>query len=161
MVYSQGGPNKTFWQQTLWKVSIDGGESVQLSDQPSSAPAISPDGTLIACWYAQDSVTQDPRPPVKIALIPFAGGPPIKILDASMNARVRIRWSPDGQAITYVKVRGGAQNIWSQPISGGPAQQLTQFTSERIGGFDWSLDGTLFCSRMHNISDLVLITDFR
>ena len=161
VVYSQGGPNVGPWDKTLWKVSIDGGEPVQLSDKPSAGPAISPDGTLIACWYTQDSATQDPPPPLKIALIPFAGGPPVKILDAIRTANVRVRWSPDGQAIAYVNLRPGVSNIWSQPISGAPAQQVTQFTSEQIGGFDWSDDGTLVCSRTHYVSGVALITDFR
>jgi len=39
VVYTQGGPNTTPWQKTLWKVSIDGGESVQLSEKPSSGAA--------------------------------------------------------------------------------------------------------------------------
>lgn len=161
VVYSQGEPNTTAWKKTLWKVSIDGGESAQLNDKPSSGPAISPDGTLIACWYAPDPPTQDPPPVMKIALIPIAGGPPIKILDATRTYPVRVRWSPDGQAVDYVKGRGGVSNIWSQPISGDPVKQITQFTSERIGGFDWSRDGTLLCSRAHNVGDVVLITDFR
>lgn len=161
VVYSQGGPNANPRQMTIWKVSIDGGEPVQLSDKRLAGPAISPDGALIACWHAQDSAMQDPPPPLKIALIPFAGGPPIKILDAIRTANVRVRWSPDGQAITYVNNRQGVSNIWRQPISGGPAQQITQFTSEQIGAFDWSPDGTLVCTRIHYVHDLALITDFR
>jgi Tol biopolymer transport system component len=156
VVYSQGGPNTTPWQKTLWKVSIDGGEQVQLCDRPSSGAAISPDGTLIACLYAQN-----PAPPLKIALIHFAGGPPIKVLDTIMTSRYPVRWSPDGQAINYINARPFVSNIWSQPVSGGPPTQLTQFTSELIGGFDWSREGHLLCSRAHGVQDVVVISDFR
>jgi Tol biopolymer transport system component len=155
-VYSQGGPNTTPAQKTLWKVAIAGGEPEQLSNKPSSGAAISPDGTLIACWYKSDSAS-----PSKIALIPFAGGPPVKILDATMTSIVPVRWSPDGQVINYINTRPFLSNIWSQPVSGGPPQQLTQFTSELIGGFDWSRDGKLLCSRAHSAQDVILISDFR
>jgi len=156
VVYSQGGPSTTPEQKTLWKVPIDGGEPVELCDRPSSGAAISPDGTSIACWYKLDSAS-----PSKIALIPFAGGPPITILDATRTSIHPVRWSPDGQAGNYVDARPFVSNIWSQPISGGPPKQITQFTSEQIEGFDWSRDGTLICSRLHGVQDVVLITDFR
>ncbi len=156
VVYSQGGPNTTPEQKTLWKVSIDGGEPVQLSDRPSSGAANSPDGTLIACWYKAD-----PASPSKIALIPFAGGPPIKILDANRTTIAPVRWTPDGQEVSYIKRSESVSNVWSQPISGSPSKQITQFTSEQIEGFDWSRDGRLVCSRGHNVQDVVLITDFR
>jgi hypothetical protein len=160
VVYSKGGPNTTPWQKTLWKVSIDGGEPVQVSDKPSSGAGISPDGNVIACWYAHDPAEQNP-PPMKIALIPFAGGPPIKILDAIRTAIHPVRWNPDGQSIDYIDTHPFLSNVWSQPINGGPSKQLTQFTSELIEGFDWSRDGTLVCSRLHGVQDVVLISDFR
>ncbi len=156
VVYSQGGPNTTPEQKTLWKVPIDGGEPVQLSNQPSSGAAISPDGTSIACWYKPDSASLS-----KIALIPFRGGPPIKIFDVTRTSIHPVRWGPDGQAINYINTRLSLSNIWSQPVSGGPPNQLTQFTSEVIGGFDWSREGQLLCSRGHRAQDVVLISDFK
>jgi Tol biopolymer transport system component len=156
VVYSKGGPNTGPRQKTLWKVTMEGGEPVQLSDRPSSGAAISPDGALIACWYAQDSAS-----PRKLALIPFAGGSPIKIFDAPMSPITAVGWNPDGRAINYIRTSQFVSNIWSQPVSGGPPQQLTRFTSERIINFDWSRDGQLLCSRGHSAQDVVLINNFR
>ena len=161
VVYSQGGPNTTPWQKTLWKVSIDGGPSVQLSDKSSSGAAISPDGTMIACWYAQDSATEDRPPTMKVAVIPFAGGVPIKIFDTVLTSIHPLRWSPDGHSISYIDTHPFVSNIWSRSISSGPPKQLTQFTSELIQGFDWSRDGQLICSRLNSVQDIVLISDFR
>jgi Tol biopolymer transport system component len=161
VVYSTGGPSTTAGQKTLWKVSIDGGQPVQLADKPSSGAAISPDGALVACWYAVDPGTPDRSATMKIALIPFAGGPPIKTLDAIMTSIHPVRWSPDGRSIDYIDTHPFVSNIWSQPIDGGPPKQVTQFTSELIEGFDWSHDGTLVCSRLHGVQDVVIISDFR
>ena len=156
VVYSQGGPDSGPDKKTVWKVPFDGSEPIQLTDKPSNGAAISPDGTLIACWYKQDAAS-----PWKIAMIPFAGGPPIKILDATRTSIFRLRWAPDGQAISYINTREGVSNIWSQPISDSPPKQVTKFTSEQIEGFDWSRDGTLVCSRVHSAQDVVLISDFK
>lgn len=127
-----------------------------MTNAPSNGAAISPDGTLIACWYKQDAAS-----PWQLALIPFTGGAPIKFFDAPPAPTLWPRWTPDGLAISYIDTREGVSNIWSQPLSGGPPQQVTQFTSEEIEGFDWSRDGTLVCSRLHSTQDVLLITDFR
>jgi Tol biopolymer transport system component len=156
VVYSQGGPDSGPEKKTVWKVPTDGGEPIQLTNTASNGAAISPDGTLIACWYKQDKSS-----PWKIALIPLAGGPPIKFIDAPHTTIFRLRGTPDSQAISYINTREGISNIWSQPLSGGPPKQASQFTSEQIEGFDWSRDGTLVCSRVHSAQDIVLISDFK
>jgi len=97
---------------------------------------------------------------MKIALIPFAGGLPLKIIDTNVTSIYPVRWSLDGQAIYYIDTHPFVSNIWRQPINGGPPKQVTQFTSEVIQGFDWS-DGRLVCSRLHSAQDVVLISDFK
>src|SRR4029453_15944223 len=104
-----------------------------------------------ACWYKPDSST-----PWKIAIIPFDGGPPIRTFDGDRTNIRPVRWGPDGQTIDYIvmpRSPGNIGNIWRQPISGGPAYQLTQFTSEAMDGFGWSRDGRLVCSRRHSVQD--------
>ncbi len=156
VIYSKGGPETSGEAKTVWKVAIDGGEPVPLTDTPSNGPDISHDGRLIACWYKQDATS-----PWKIALIPLAGGPPTRIFDVTRTTIFRLRWTPDGQSITYINTRDAVSNIWSQPVSGGPPKQLTQFTSEQIEAFDWSRDGNLICSRGYTARDVVLISNFR
>lgn len=156
VVYSKGGPEVPADAKTVWKVPIDGGDPVPLTTTPAAGADISPDGTLIATWYKQGA-----KAPWQIALIPLVGGPPIKLFDVKRTSIVRLRWAPDGQAITYVNTRDGISNIWSQPITDDPPRQLTQFTSEQIEGFDWSRDGRLICSRGFTARDVVLISDFR
>jgi len=155
VIYAEGGPNSTPKQKTLWKVAIDGGEPVQVTDKPSMQATFSPDGTLIACWYKPD-----PNTPFKVALIPSAGGPPIKLLDVPMTSNVPIHWSSDGQAIYYVKARPFLGNIWSQSIAGGAPTPITEFTSERLEGFDVSREGNLVVVRGHPVQNAIWITNF-
>jgi Tol biopolymer transport system component len=141
----------------LWRVSIDGGNPVQLTHKESDSPVVSPDGKWIACRYWNEQSDS----PKHIAVIPFEGGEPIKVFENPQSGfPQRIRWRPDGRAITYVDTRGGVSNIWSQPIDGGPARRLTDFKDQLIFAHDWSPDGKQFaCARGVVVSTVVLITD--
>jgi Tol biopolymer transport system component len=147
---------------TLWKIPVDGGDSVRLTDKYSNWPVISPDGKLIACSYRDGE-----NSPWKVAVIPFEGGPPKRLFDIPMLSLPmlfwqRTRWSADGRALTYIDNRGGVSNIWSQPLDGGPPKQLTGFKSDRILYFDWSRDGKqLACVRGLMTSDVILMTQLR
>lgn len=140
----------------LWKVSIDGGAAVQLTTVYSSLPAVSPDGKTIACRYLDKKV--DAR---KIALITLDGGQLIKTYEIPIHYWQRIRWTSDGLALTYIDVRDGIANIWSQPVDGRPPAQLTDFKNDLIFSYDWSRDGRqLACERGVETSDVVLISDY-
>ena len=144
----------------LWKVSIDGGNPVQLTNEDSDAPVVSPDGKWIACRYWNEQSDS----PQRIAVIPFEGGEPIKLFDGPQPGPggQRIRWTPDGRAITYVETRGGVANIWSQSIDGGPARRLTDFKDQLIFAHDWSYDGKqLVCARGAVVRTIGLWTDPR
>src|SRR5579884_675958 len=41
-------------------------------------------------------------------------------------------WSADGATIYFVSDRGGAQNLYAQPVAGGAARQLTAFRDGRV-----------------------------
>lgn len=157
VIYVRGGPDVSPNQKSLWKIPLQGGEPLQIAENAAVGPAISSDGTLIACWYKPDAKT-----PMKLALVPFSGGPPIKIFDViRRTANPPVHWSPDGKAIDYISTEPFVGNIWRQPLDGSPPRQLTKFTSELIRGFDWSADGRLACSRAHGVQDAVVISNFR
>src|SRR5262249_18021141 len=93
-------PSARSGSERLWKVSIDGGEPVRLTDKFTANPTVSPDGSLIACIYREEQ----PNSPNKVAIIPFAGGDPIKVLNIPQSFRypTGLRWAADGRALTYV-----------------------------------------------------------
>ena len=140
---------------TIWKVSLDGGNAVQLTDRFSVRPIVSPDGKLIAIRYMNDPA----RRKYGMVIIPFEGGEPLKLFEIS---GFQVRWSRDGRALQYVDNRGGSSNLWSQPIDGGPPKQLTDFKSDRLFSFVWSTAGKqLAVARGIDAEDVVLISNFR
>ncbi len=154
VIYQNGGAG--FGKPTLWKVAKDGGKSVQLTDYNSSVPAVSPDGKLIACRYWDETSNSQ-----AVAIIRFAGGAPIHTFKISIHEWQRIRWTPDGSALTYVDIRGGVSNVWKQPLEGRPSQ-ITFFTSDQIFSYDWSPDGKqLACERGLETTDVVLMSSYR
>ena len=73
--------------------------------------------------------------------------------------RSEIRWTPDGQALTYSAIQRGVSNIWIQPLAGGPARQLTRFATDDIWDFDWTPDNRLILARGPVNQDIVLISN--
>jgi Tol biopolymer transport system component len=151
IVYAAGEGRR--W--VIRKVPAAGGRAVTLSDtfDTSVAPAVSPDGKLVA-FLALPGV----RKPPETAIVPFEGGPPIKMLPISEL----VEWSPDGKALTYVETTKGVGNIWSQPLEGGKPTQLTKFDSDQIFSHRWSRDGKrLAMARGRTTSDVVLLSNFK
>jgi serine/threonine protein kinase/Tol biopolymer transport system component len=146
---------------TIWKVGIDGGTPVQLTNKTSLRPTISPDGKWIAYWYFRGPSPQS----VQIAVMPSTGGEAVKFFDVAPTAMAGwdtvLKWTPDGSALTYGDRRNNTDNVWSQPFSGGPPRQLTDFKDHQIFSFDWLRDGRLICSRGFRAGDAVLIKDSR
>ena len=144
---------------SLWKVALAGGRPEQLSDKPSTWAAVSPDGKFVALRFFDDQAYAN-----RIAVIPFAGGEPLKILEVSVSVRdVGLGWTLDSQSIIYADARGNgdsADNIWSMPLNGGAAKQLTNFNSGLIFAFQVSRDGKqIALSRGSQTDDVILLRD--
>jgi Tol biopolymer transport system component len=122
----------------LLKMPSEGGDATRMMDRQCVAPAISPDGKNVAC------LSPDEKAGFKwqIAIVPFDGGAIKKFIDLppSPNTSV-IAWTPDGRSIAYIDVSGVAQNMFAQPIDGGPRKQLTNFKTDGIAAFNWARDG--------------------
>ncbi|MDQ3687612.1 MAG: protein kinase [Acidobacteriota bacterium] len=136
----------------LWKVSIDGGDSVQLNDKPSVSPLVSPDGKLIACsFWDGEKMAQ------RVGVLSFEGGAFVKVFDFP---RDNIRWAPDSHALTFVEESNDISNIWSQPLDGTAPRQLTHFKEMYIYSYDWSRDGKLLaCERGITSRNALIIRD--
>jgi Tol biopolymer transport system component len=121
----------------MWKVSVEGGEPVRVTDYPAVQPSVSPDGKLIAYMYYKTR----PEPKLYVALID--GGDPIKTFDVPPLPAFDIEWTPDGKSVVYNALENGVEKIFSQPLDGGAPQILLAAGSglERISAFTFSRDG--------------------
>jgi TolB protein len=148
---------------TEWQVPIQSGPPTQVAvsnlaaDAAHSAPKTSPDGKLLA-YLAMPATMSSP---MVLTVVPFGGGSPLYRFDAPMGAS-ETHWAPDGKALDYQLTRGGASNIWRQPLAGGSPKQITNFKSDLIFFFAWSRDGKeLALARGTISSDVVLVSNFQ
>jgi hypothetical protein len=72
----------------------------------------------------------------------------------------QISFTPDGKAIAYLVREKGVDNLWLQPLDGGPYRQITHFNKDQILRFVFSPDGTkLGLERGAEESDALLFRD--
>jgi serine/threonine protein kinase len=130
----------------------------QLNDTGQATDAaVSPDGRLIASNY----LVSGPNAVFRIALLPFEGGPPLKVFDVVGSPIRVLGWTRDGRALTHIETRGGVSNITTLPLDGSPPARLTNFKSDYIDSFAWSRDGRrLALARANSTSSVVLIGGF-
>lgn len=135
----------------LRRISIDGGESVALTDKETSWFSISPDGKNIGALYRTDKS--------RLVILPITGGQPIKTFDFPKSASFYggTKWTPDGKNYVYYDLGYG---YWKQSIEGGEPQRIENLPKERLYNFAWSNDGKQFAFvRGQEIGDVILITE--
>jgi Tol biopolymer transport system component len=145
-----------FGTARLWRAAVADGkpEPVTAPDLSAHFGSYTADGRRIVC-VARDA--EDGR--YKLTLIDAENGAVIRRYDNEF--RFTYRLNRERTSIDYVASRDGIDNIWSQPLDGGPPAQLTHFTGGQLIGFGWSARGdSLAVSRYKDISDAVLLGGF-
>jgi len=144
---------------TIWRIPIEGGTPAKVIEGFAVRPAVSPDGKWLSYWHNDGQANT----PWRLGLFSLESGKQVRTFDMAPTVQIRwdtlLRWSSDSRSLTFVDNRGGLENLWAQPIDGGPARQLTDFKDRDIFSFDWSRDGNLATSKGVITSDVVLITD--
>jgi len=148
----------------LEKVGINGGASQAFSEYPNFGRiAISPDGKLVAIITTRPSVRKE-----ELGLLSTDFNQPVRFVDFERPRAEYgvvlgdgpILFKRDGTGIVYPIREGQTDNLWLQHLDGTPGKQLTDFKSEFIRDFDYSLDGKqLAIIRGHREADVVLIRD--
>jgi len=133
----------------IFKVAIGGGRVTRLFDSKANATSISPDGTLIAFSAGMEDTG------AKLTVLPLDGGAPLPVPAVT---GWMFRWTPDGKSITYVRRDGKQENIFIQPLAGGPSTPLTAFAEGSIANYEWSPDGQrIVLTHYLQMSDVVLL----
>jgi eukaryotic-like serine/threonine-protein kinase len=140
------------------KVPIDGGNAERFSSAFAANAEgydISRDGK-IAVLGTYDFKSQKPN----ITLVSVDSGKTSRTFEYDPRHRGVLRFSPDDKGIVYPIRDKGVDNLWVQPLDGGPGRQLTNFAALKIYWYQWSPDGkSLALVRGDSPSDLVLIQD--
>lgn len=140
----------------LWKVSIDGGEPIKVTDLAFSAVGFLPDGTKMYGEYFDDQISP---PRWRGAIVTFDTGQLVRVFDLPDGANRAV--VPDEKTVIYNAKKSDIDNLWSRPLDGGEPKQLTRFTSENVYNFAASRDFKKYAiSRGTSSSDIILIKDF-
>ena len=143
------------WTPGLWKVSVEGGTPIKVSDAVARGAEVSPDGKLLA-YYVEDEQTKRKR----LVVVRFDDGAPFKTFDLPVTASEDVwRWSPDSRALVYTDTQGGVSNLWRLPLDGARPAQITDFKSDTIRYFSYS--PTRFAFDRLTIADPALSPDGR
>jgi Tol biopolymer transport system component len=98
-----------------------------------------------------------------VAIIPADGGAPNKTFEVPGSAELNTgcRWTPDGQALTFIVKGKTFDNLWLQPLDGRAPHALTDFNSGEIYNYSFARNGQrLFLARGYSIRDVLLIREF-
>ncbi len=148
----------------IFKISVDGGAPVELAHGTDFSPVASPDGKFIAYGTTNG---QGASAKSKIVVQRLEDGAISKEIELPTTYNWHeLGWTPDGSALAYVhNTTGGTENVYMQPLAGGPPVQLTHFDSEPalVAAYAWSPDGKKFAitRARSNDSDVVMFSGFK
>lgn len=120
-------------------------------------PAISPDGSLVACYFMD---WQDERQ-WRIALVASETGEMIRKFSLPLPIYERqLRFHPSGRYLTQIFTRGDELGLILMPLDGGKAKVFTGLGRGSSLMPEWSADGTRFVYPVINeTQDVVMISN--
>jgi eukaryotic-like serine/threonine-protein kinase len=137
---------------SIWKIPIDGGTPTRVLQSQALTPVLSPDGTRFVSTVREDHGRWE------VAIVSSANGEVLKRLP-QVPIRRPIRWSPDGNALDYVRDDNLSSAILRQPLTGGSPQILVRVPEGTIASFSWNRSGTkLAYVRARDQRDAILFT---
>jgi Tol biopolymer transport system component len=145
-----------------WRAPVQGGKPTRLTDNLSSwRMHLSPDGRSIA--YPRFTLTGANQEQFELATSSAESGEPTITLPWPQASDLSgMEWAPDGKAMSLSRTIGGVGNIWLLPLDKSPPRQITKFDDLQVWCHAWSRNGgTLYVVRGRNLSEAVLIRNFR
>lgn len=122
--------------RALFAVPVAGGESRLVSSAYDYMADVSPDNRTFA-YFTPAELEGASRTCV---VAPIEGGAPIKTFTWPPQS-YEMKWTPDGQSLSFLVAKDGIVNLFLQPLAGGPPRPMTQLTEGTIDDYCWSPDG--------------------
>jgi Tol biopolymer transport system component/predicted Ser/Thr protein kinase len=148
----------------LVRVPAGGGSPDSLLEKPFVVGRYSPDGKQIGLLMGEG---EGSNMRIKLATMDSASAhvlrtfdiPPIGSMPSNFGGWA-LRWTPDGQGLTFPLAQGNT-NLWFQSASGGKARQITHF-HDSVVAYAWSPDRKrLAVTREISSGDVVVFKNFR
>ena len=137
---------------SVWKIPTNGGEPIKVCED-YRMPVFSPNSQFIACRYNSESGTRD------VSHLFRSGWPAFKQFEVPIQEWQRIQWLTNSE-VSYLKNENGYSNIWSYDLATGVQKQLTNFNSDQIYAYAWSLDyKQVACQRGTKTSHVTMISE--
>ncbi len=132
----------------IYRVPASGGTPVQWISQPYETLvnlSVAPGGSRLAFNISRDQWWRRGPNPFGGAEIWTVGAEfgatDFRKLEGYAGLNRWPLWAPDAQGLYFVSDRDGAENLWYQPLEGGPARRITSFTEGRFLWPSISADG--------------------
>src|SRR5690606_24645619 len=105
-----------------------------------SAPLLSPDGSRVL-YALREADVEANKAANSLWVIDAKSGAKAKRLTAKGASAGSAQWSPDGNSVYFLSSRGGSSQVWRLPLTGGEAEQVTNFPLG-VDSYRLSPDGT-------------------
>ena len=104
--------------QGHWRKNIADGSEVKLRQGPG-AIVLSPDGTSLAIWQGNRTLTDlqgNQGKGAAISVMPASGGEPRMLVGGIPGSHNKHAWSADGRHVFYI---ANQNQLWRVPVAGG------------------------------------------
>ncbi len=146
-IYVDEGPNGQGRGRfsKIWTIDLHGGQERALTtdDRLIGDFMPSPDGTKVALTYRRQN-ERNGQYRSEVAIVDAVSGQ-VKDLTSNQAPESDVRWSPDGQLVSFTAPSDhtwdlAEARLWVVPAAGGPQRQLARFDGS-IRAYYWRPDG--------------------
>jgi len=143
-------------KKLLMRMALSGGDAKPITNKVVDFGAISPDGQQIAALTTEGTGVNFKA---LIAIIPAAGGLPVKTFPPNRFIASYFQYSSDGQALYYFVSEKGVCNMVRQQVGAATVDPVTNFTDLSIYRYDYDWKNKkLALARGQTNNDIVLLT---